>query len=57
MPISLVLNCQIVGSDPVDDLRHVNPSLVRKLGMVLRRDKHLNRGLRQMMKSLRAVGS
>jgi DNA-binding transcriptional LysR family regulator len=35
----------------------VNPPLVRKLGMVLRRDKHLNRGLREMMKSLRQVGS
>jgi DNA-binding transcriptional LysR family regulator len=35
----------------------VNPPLVRKLGMVLRRDKHLSRGLREMMKSLREVGS
>ncbi len=35
----------------------VNPPLVRKLGMVVRRDKHLSRGLREMMKSLREVGS
>jgi DNA-binding transcriptional LysR family regulator len=35
----------------------VNPPLVRKLGMVVRRDKHLSRGLREMMKSLREAGS
>jgi DNA-binding transcriptional LysR family regulator len=34
-----------------------NPRLVRGLGMVVRRDKHLSRGLREMMKSLREVGS
>ncbi|MFS2155223.1 LysR family transcriptional regulator [Rhizobium sp. Rhizsp42] len=35
----------------------VNPPLVRKLGMVVRRDKHLSRGLREMMKSLREAGA
>lgn len=35
----------------------VSPPLVRKLGMVVRRDKHLSRGLREMMKSLREAGS
>jgi DNA-binding transcriptional LysR family regulator len=35
----------------------VNPPLVRKLGMVVRRDKHLSRGLREMMKALREVES
>ncbi|MDM9647851.1 LysR family transcriptional regulator [Rhizobium sp. S163] len=34
----------------------VSPPLVRKLGMVVRRDKHLSRGLREMMKSLREAG-
>lgn len=34
-----------------------NPRLVRGLGMVVRRDKHLSRGLREMMKSLREAGS
>ncbi|MGO7420024.1 LysR substrate-binding domain-containing protein, partial [Rhizobium ruizarguesonis] len=32
----------------------LNPRLTRRLGMVLRRDKHLTRGLREMMKCLRA---
>ncbi|MBB4276131.1 LysR family transcriptional regulator [Rhizobium mongolense] len=31
----------------------LNPRLERELGMVLRRDKHLTRGLREMMKCLR----
>lgn len=31
----------------------LRPKLVRQLGMVLRRDKHLTRGLREVMKSLR----
>ncbi len=39
------------------EIAPVNPPLVRKLGMVVRRDKHLSRGLREMMKSLREVGS
>ena len=32
----------------------LQPKLTRRLGMVLRRDKHLTRGLREMMKCLRA---
>lgn len=32
----------------------VQPPLVRQLGMVIRRDKHLTRGLREVMKCLRA---
>ncbi|MGV1793753.1 LysR family transcriptional regulator [Rhizobium sp. A37_96] len=31
----------------------LRPKLVRQLGMVLRRDKHLTKGLREIMKSLR----
>jgi DNA-binding transcriptional LysR family regulator len=31
----------------------LKPRLVRQLGMVLRRDKHLTRGLREVMKALR----
>ncbi len=31
----------------------LKPKLMRRLGMVLRRDKHLTRGLREMMKCLR----
>jgi DNA-binding transcriptional LysR family regulator len=38
------------------EISPVNPPLVRKLGMVIRRDKHLSRGLREMMKALREVG-
>jgi DNA-binding transcriptional LysR family regulator len=33
----------------------VRPTLKRQLGMVVRRDKHLTRGLRTMMQSLRSV--
>jgi DNA-binding transcriptional LysR family regulator len=33
----------------------VRPPLVRQLGMVIRRDKHLTRGLREVMKCLRAA--
>ncbi len=33
----------------------VQPPLVRQLGMVIRRDKHLTRGLREVMKCLRAI--
>ncbi|NTJ64415.1 LysR family transcriptional regulator [Agrobacterium rhizogenes] len=33
----------------------LRPRLVRQLGMVLRRDKHLTKGLREIMKSLREV--
>jgi DNA-binding transcriptional LysR family regulator len=33
----------------------VEPRLVRTIGMVIRRDKHLTRGLREVMKCLRAV--
>jgi DNA-binding transcriptional LysR family regulator len=32
----------------------LNPGLTRTLGMVVRRDKHLSRGLREMMQSIRA---
>ncbi|MDK4732895.1 LysR family transcriptional regulator [Rhizobium sp. CNPSo 3490] len=32
----------------------LQPKLTRRLGMVLRRDKHLTRGLREMIKSLRS---
>jgi DNA-binding transcriptional LysR family regulator len=32
----------------------LNPGLARTLGMVVRRDKHLSRGLREMMQSIRA---
>lgn len=35
----------------------VRPPLVRKLGMVMRRDKHLTRGLREVIKCLRSVES
>ena len=33
----------------------VKPRLVRQLGLVIRRDKHLTRGLREVMKCLRAL--
>lgn len=33
----------------------VEPRLVRTIGMVIRRDKHLTRGLREVMKCLRAL--
>ncbi len=33
----------------------LKPKLVRQLGMVLRRDKHLTKGLREIMKSLREL--
>ncbi|QRM53324.1 LysR family transcriptional regulator [Sinorhizobium sp. BG8] len=35
----------------------LKPRLVRQLGMVMRRDKHLTRGLREIMKSLRGFGT
>lgn len=35
----------------------VRPPLIRKLGMVMRRDKHLTRGLREVIKCLRNVES
>lgn len=35
------------------EISPVSPRLVRQLGIVIRRDKHLSRGLREMMKALR----
>jgi DNA-binding transcriptional LysR family regulator len=35
------------------DTRPLTPGLQRSLGMVVRRDKHLSRGLREIMQSLR----
>jgi DNA-binding transcriptional LysR family regulator len=35
-------------------IRPLSPKLMRCLGMVVRRDKHLNRGLREMMQALRS---
>lgn len=39
------------------EISPVRPRLVRQLGIVIRRDKHLGRGLREMMKSLRETGA
>jgi len=35
----------------------LRPRLVRQLGIVLRRDKHLTKGLREIIKSLRELRS